>query len=145
MQAMIDTHGKDLLAGAEESPSGSGTSTPATTSASASRPTSTVPSVAGLSLDKKSDKPSEKAFNTSIVRAEGEYQCTADDLFDFLTNEQKIPMWSRNPAKMKPEVGSEVSMFGGNIAGKVTKVVKPKSFSCTWRAPTWPQGESDYS
>lgn len=28
-----------------------------------------------------------KTFNTAIAKAEGEFMCSADDLFDFLTNE----------------------------------------------------------
>lgn len=36
----------------------------------------------------------------------------AADLFDLLTNDQKVPSWSRNKATIKPEVGAEVSLFG---------------------------------
>jgi activator of HSP90 ATPase len=42
---------------------------------------------------------------------------------------------------MKAEVGAEMSLFGGNISGKVTAVDRPHSISTTWRAPTWPEGE----
>lgn len=38
-------------------------------------------------------------------------------------------MWSRNPAQMKPEVGAEMSLFGGNIAGKVSAVDAPNSIT----------------
>lgn len=59
-----------------------------------------------------------------------------------MPSQAKIPMWSRNPAKMKPEVGAEMSLFGGNISGKVTAVTRPTSVVCDWRAPTWPAGPS---
>jgi activator of HSP90 ATPase len=75
------------------------------------------------------------------VKASGEFASDADGLFDFLTQPDKVSMWSRNPAKIKAEVGEEVSLFNGNISGKITAVERPKSFSMTWRAPTWPQGE----
>lgn len=110
---MIETHGKDLLADEGDSAPASGATTTSSNGASApvaaSAPTASKPTADGAS---------KAAFNTAIVKSSGEFACTADDLFDFLTNESKIPMWSRNPAKMKAEVGAEMSLFGGNISGK---------------------------
>ncbi|KAJ8295577.1 YTH domain-containing family protein [Rhodotorula toruloides] len=134
---MIATHGKDLLDDANASPSGSGASTPATSSTPA--PPS-APSVSSASSTAKTPTAKGLSLNTSTVRVSGEFQCDAETLFDFLTNPQKIPAWSRNPAQMAPEVGAEVSLFGGNVVGKVEKVDRPKSFVSTWRAPTWPEG-----
>lgn len=136
---MIAVHGKDLLD--DSTPSDSGASTPVSSSASApaaaSAPASSASSAAAVKSSTAPIKPA--AMSTATVRATGEFQCSADDLFDFLTNPQKIPMWSRNPAQMAPEVGADVSMFGGNIRGKVEKVDRPKGFTMTWRAPTWPE------
>lgn len=131
---MIAVHGKDLLD--DSTPTDSGASTPVSSStpASASATSSTSAAV------KSATAPAKPASqNTATVRATGEFQCSADDLFDFLTNPQKIPMWSRNPAQMAPEVGAEVSLFGGNIRGQVEKVDRPKGFTMSWRAPTWPE------
>ncbi|KAK4701521.1 activator of Hsp90 ATPase protein 1, partial [Phenoliferia sp. Uapishka_3] len=134
--AMIEVHGKDLLAddGVDDSASASGASTP---SAPASKAT---PASVAQTVQKPVGADGKATFNTAIVKADAEFACTADDLFNFLTDETKIPLWSRNPAKMKPEVGAEMSMFGGNIAGKVTAVSRPDSITCDWRAPTWPEG-----
>ncbi|KAL8292992.1 hypothetical protein RQP46_000686 [Phenoliferia psychrophenolica] len=131
--AMIETHGKDLLAddGEDDSAPASGASTPA--------PTKAAPAVSGAP-SKATGSDGKATFNTAIVKADAEYACTSNDLFDFLSDETKIPLWSRNPAKMKPEVGAEMSLFGGNIAGKVTAVSRPDSITCDWRAPTWPEG-----
>lgn len=133
---MISTHGKDLLDDANASPSASGASTPASSSTPA--PAASAPAASSASATKA---PTAKglSLNTSTVRASGEFQCDAETLFDFLTNPQKIPAWSRNPAQMAPEVGAEVSLFGGNVRGKIEKVDRPKSFVSTWRAPTWPE------
>ena len=154
LQAIIDAHGKDLLAddGGDDSAPASGASTPVPA------PTKAASSVPDAS-SKSTGSDGKATFNTAIVKADAEYACTADDLFNFLTDEvgrrdrllsrlstdgdyvqTKIPMWSRNPAKMKPEVGAEMSLFGGNIAGKVTAVSRPDSITCDWRAPTWPEG-----
>ncbi|KAM0753653.1 activator of Hsp90 ATPase [Meredithblackwellia eburnea MCA 4105] len=133
-KAIIDTHGKDLLSEeGDSSAPGSGASTPS--GPGPAKSTSSVPA-ASTTTGTKAPAP----FNTAVVKAEAEYACTADDLFDFLTNQDKIPMWSRNPAKMKPEVGAEMSLFGGNIAGKVTEVSRPNKVVVDWRAPTWPEG-----
>ncbi|GAA6048923.1 hypothetical protein JCM3770_007121 [Rhodotorula araucariae] len=131
---MIAVHGADLLVDVESpSASTSGASTPAPSSA----PTA---SSSAPSLPAASSKPAAPAkLNTATVRASGEFQCDAETLFDFLTNAQKIPAWTRNPAQMAPEVGTDVALFGGNIRGKVEKVERPKAFTMTWRAPTWPE------
>lgn len=137
-KAMLETHGKDLLA-EDASASDSGASTPA---AAAAKSTPTVPSASTVASAASSS--SKASFNTAVVKTSGEFASDADGLFDFLTNAEKIPLWSRNPATMKPEVGAEMSLFGGNIAGKVTAVDRPKSFTTTWRAPTWPESEFGY-
>ncbi|KAK4058692.1 Co-chaperone [Microbotryomycetes sp. JL221] len=134
-KALVDTHGKDLLTDAANDGSAqtSGASTPAATSGSKSTPT--VPSAATVSAG-----TNKAPFNTSVVKASGDFASDAEGLFDVLTNEQRIPMWSRNPAHFKLDVGSEVDLFSGNIKGKIIKVDKPTFFSMTWRAPTWPEG-----
>ncbi|BGP46193.1 Co-chaperone [Rhodotorula kratochvilovae] len=131
---MLAVHGADLLADVEApSSSTSGASTPAPSSAPTASSSATAASVS-------TSKPSAPAkLNTATVRATGEFQCDAETLFDFLTNAQKIPAWTRNPAQMAPEVGTDVALFGGNIRGKVESVERPKAFTMTWRAPTWPE------
>lgn len=130
---MVATHGSDLLQG-DETPSASGSSTPAPSAPAASTAAPSVPAPVA-------PKPSAPAkLNTATVRATGEYQCDAETLFSFLTDSQKIPAWTRNPAQMAPEVGADVSLFGGNIRGKIDKVERPKGFTMSWRAPTWPEG-----
>lgn len=132
---MVATHGKDLLdAAANEANNATssaenfGASTPAAPSTSTSAP------VASASKSTSSSKPT----STAIVRATGEFQADAATLWDFLTNADKIPVWTRNPAKMAPQVDAEMELFGGNIRGKVVEVEAPKKIVTTWRAPTWP-------
>lgn len=137
-KAMIEAHGTGFYRENGISPSGtpneSGTTTPATNLQAKSGPTT-----APVPIDDQSTKSGKgKAINTTSLRLDGQFMSSASDLFNMLTDEAKIPMWSRNPAKMKPEVGAEMSLFGGNITGKVLSVNKPKEFVTTWRAPTWP-------
>ena len=134
-QAMLDTHGQDLLAHEGDSAPSSGATTPAVVPSKSTTATPSLPSV-------KATAPtsvSSLSFNTSTVKVEGEFQCSAEDLFDFLTNPKKIPLWSRNPAQMAPEVGAPVELFGGNITGTVREVSKNERIKMDWRVGTWPE------
>ena len=136
---MLATHGKDLLAADEAdaaaaAASASGTSTPAT------KPSTPAPASSSSAPTSSASKPSSTKINTASIKVEDHFQCTAADLFNFLTDPSKVAIWSRNPATIAPEVGAPMSLFGGNIAGQVTKVERPALLETTWRAPTWPEG-----
>ncbi|KAG0143768.1 hypothetical protein CROQUDRAFT_660858 [Cronartium quercuum f. sp. fusiforme G11] len=136
-KAMIDTHGNGFYK--ENGISPSGTPLPSNSNNNQNVQTKSAPTTAPVPTNNQSkDSNQNKSINTTTIRLEAQFMSSADDLFDVLTNESKIPMWSRNPAKMKPEVGAELSLFGGNIKGKVISVNKPNEFITTWRAPTWP-------
>lgn len=79
-EALVDTHGKDMLAAPESAPA-SGASTPAST---ASAPAA-APAPAAAGGEKKAP-----ALNTSEVSVAAELQVSAADLWDLLTNEQKV-------------------------------------------------------
>jgi len=142
---MIATHGKDLIADAEAASSAenSGANTPSSSSTPA--PSSSTKTTSSSTKSSSSSKPASSSISTAIVRATGEFQADAATLWDFLTSADKLPMWTRNPAKMSPEVGSEMELFGGNIRGKVQTVEAPKKIVTSWRAPTWPEGEFSLS
>lgn len=129
---MVSVHGKDLLK--DESPNTSGRSTPLPPTAPAATSSSTTSSTA------KASSGNAGHSNTTTVRVESSFMISADGLFETLTDPTKVQMWTRNQAKISPQVGSEVSLFGGNITGKVTAVDAPKSITMTWRPPTWPEG-----
>ncbi|GAA5970099.1 hypothetical protein JCM11641_000267 [Rhodosporidiobolus odoratus] len=132
---MVAHHGKDLLA---EANADSGASTPSSSSA-ATPSVPSPPAQAAAPAATLSSAAKSLSLNTATVRATGEFQCDAASLWDFLTNKDKVPAWSRNPAQIDEKEGSEVVLFGGNIRGKVIKVEKPKVFVMSWRAPTWPE------
>jgi len=142
-KAMLAAHGKDLLADADDAPSsnaGSGASTPAVAQTTSNAASSSTSSQAPSQPVQATPKAPAKGVRTAKVRTEGEFMISAADLWDLLTNEQKVPTWSRNKAIIKPEAGAEVSLFGGNITGKMVSVSAPSQFVQTWRAPSWPEG-----
>ncbi|GAA5882535.1 hypothetical protein JCM16303_002029 [Sporobolomyces ruberrimus] len=137
---MVATHGKDLLdAAAADAAASSGENSGSTTPAASTPATSSKPTTTTSSSSKSASQSlSSLSLSTAVVRATGEFQADAATLWDFLTNADKLPMWTRNPAKMAPTVGSDMELFGGNIKGKVQEVDAPKKIVTSWRAPTWP-------
>lgn len=90
--AIIDVHGKDLTVSTEPSRSG----TPANAS------TLPVPVAAAASTPPARTAPAVKSesLNTTRVSVNATFMAAADDLFDLLTNEKRIPMWTRAPAQV---------------------------------------------
>ena len=102
--AIIETHGKDLTVSAEPSRQ----STPAP-SGSSSAP---APAANDAALKKKADgagvvKSTQKATNTTAVSVDAHFMASADDLFGLLTDEKRIPAWTRAPAKVRGLSGDE--------------------------------------
>jgi hypothetical protein len=83
---LVDTHGKDIIVGSNEP---SRTSSPAPPPASSGAP----------GRAKKVAAPSQRV-NMSIINVEATFHASADDLFSLLTDEKRIPMWSRAQAKV---------------------------------------------
>ncbi|EPS98971.1 hypothetical protein FOMPIDRAFT_1125222 [Fomitopsis schrenkii] len=136
--AIIDTHGKDLQVSTSAQPSRQGTPAPSGTSASTA---SAKPSASG------SAAPAKKAaakVNTTSVNAEANFMAAADDLFDLLTNEKRIPLWTRAPAVSAAKPDTEYSLFGGGVKGQYVSLTSPKEIVQSWAlsSPTWPDGHS---
>lgn len=90
-------HGKDIIVGSTE---------PSRTSSPAPVPTSANSGVQGLA---KRPTGSSQKINTSVVEVEATFQASADDLFGLLTDEKRIPMWSRAQAKVTLRLRGEMT------------------------------------
>lgn len=97
---LIETHGKDLTVSTEQSrtgtPAPSGSNTAAVSSA-------TPPSVAAAAKT-AAKKPEAKKVNSTTVTVDANFMASADDLFSILTDEKRIPTWTRAPAQVSGEV-----------------------------------------
>jgi len=84
----------------------------------------------------------KKSVNTSVVEVEANFQASADDLYSILTDEKRIPAWSRAPAKSELKEGGEFVLFGGGVRGKYLALSPPKEVKQTWvlQNPSWPSG-----
>jgi activator of HSP90 ATPase len=97
-KVLVETHGRDLTVGSETAtPSESRSDTPAPAAGPAAK-----------AAPAKATAAAAKVINTSTVSVEASFMASAVDLFEFLTDEKKIPIWSRAPAK----VSSFFELFG---------------------------------
>ncbi|PPQ72111.1 hypothetical protein CVT24_002422 [Panaeolus cyanescens] len=133
--AIIDAHGKDLTVSGD--PSRAGTPAPAGSASSSSGPKTT-----GTPTAKTTKPAAPKGLNVTTVTVEADFQASADDLYSLLTDEKRIPAWTRAPAKSNPTAGSEYSLFGGGVRGKYISLKPGKEITQTWAlsSPTWPSG-----
>ncbi len=95
-KAIVDAHGKDILI----SPTASGSATPSAvvSSGPAVTPAAVAAVTSATNASPAPDSKSTKVLNRSVVRVEAQFMVSAEDLFSFLTDESKIPQWSRSPA-----------------------------------------------
>ncbi|OCH92085.1 hypothetical protein OBBRIDRAFT_791602 [Obba rivulosa] len=132
--AIVETHGKDLTVSATPTREG----TPAPSASAATATTSTPTNVAAAA--RPAAKAASTAVNTSTVTVEANFMASADDLFSLLTDEKRIPAWTRAPAQSTPQPGAEYSLFGGGVRGKYVSLSPPKEIVQTWalQSPSWP-------
>ncbi|EKM55032.1 uncharacterized protein PHACADRAFT_255354 [Phanerochaete carnosa HHB-10118-sp] len=135
--AIINTHGKDLTISAEPSRQ----STPAPSNIAPSAAASATSSSAAATA-KPAVKKDAKAVNSTTVSVDSTFMASAEDLFSILTNENRIPSWTRAPAKSTAQPDTEYFLFGGGVKGKYVSLNSPKEIIQTWAlsSPTWPDG-----
>lgn len=137
--AIINTHGKDIIVSAETSRTG--TPAPAGSAASANTASAATPASSAAAA-KPAVKKDAKAVNTTTVSVDASFMASADDLFSILTDENRIPSWTRAPAKSSAKPDTEYSLFGGGVKGKYVSLNPPKEIVQTWALsnPSWPEG-----
>jgi activator of HSP90 ATPase len=65
-----------------------------------------------------------------------EFVCSAQDLYETLTNPQRCMAWTRGTAQFNQD---EFSYFGGNITGKWVEKVPCSKLVQQWRLKSWPK------
>lgn len=98
-KALLETHGRDLTVVVGDSANASGTSTPI--------PKAAVPPTAAASNNASTGSAPGKQttkktaiINTATVKVSSRFMASAEDLFSLLTDEKRIPVWSKAPAKV---------------------------------------------
>ncbi len=157
--ALISHHANDLgfegPPGGQESKDGAAIVESKTIAPAVAAP-STAPS--GSSTTKVSSKSSS---SSKVVRASADLAIRAEDLWQLLTQAERIPMWTRSPAQVsrtalfwvspvrrqlttvgprqfEAKEGAAFALFDGNVIGKTTLVEPPKRLEQSWRLSQWP-------
>lgn len=71
------------------------------------------------------------------IRQEYSAKVPVEKVWEALVDPKIIDEWGGGPAKMKEEVGFKFSLWGGDIHGTNTKVVKEKVLEQDWFGGDW--------
>jgi len=64
-------------------------------------------------------------------------KASPEQVFQALTDQKMIEGWSGAPATMNSQVGTEFTLFGGNITGKNLEVVPNQKLVQEWTEGSW--------
>lgn len=91
--------------------------------------------------DKSSGTPSIGCkLDVKTITLNETFQCTAKDLYDALTKQEMVSIFTRSSAKVDATRGGEFVIFNGNITGKFEELVPNEKIVQTWRYKQWPSG-----
>lgn len=91
------------------------------------------------SSSSNSTTPAQKV-NTTSLNDSIEFQTSAHELYETLTDLNRAQIWTRGPVKLSKEVNSTFEFFGGNVSGEILELVPDKKIVQTWRLKSWPAG-----
>ncbi|QPG74327.1 hypothetical protein FOA43_001654 [Brettanomyces nanus] len=79
-------------------------------------------------------------YNTTSLQFSSTFNTSAEQLYNTLIQPERVALWTRSQPDIKPVEGSEFHLFGGNIEGKLVKLVSNKQIVMLWRISDWKQG-----
>lgn len=83
---------------------------------------------------------SSGSYNTTSIELTPTFNTSADQLYQTFLDPQRVAAWSRGPPQISDKEGSEFALFGGNVTGKIEKLVKNERIVQTWRLKEWKEG-----
>ncbi|KAI8076633.1 hsp90-like protein [Gilbertella persicaria] len=81
-----------------------------------------------------------KKINTTTLNDTKEFQTSAHELYETLTDAQRAQIWTRGHVKLEKQVGSKFEFFNGNVTGEIQELIPDKKIVQTWRLRSWPAG-----
>ncbi|KAL0582097.1 hypothetical protein ABG067_008243, partial [Albugo candida] len=102
--------------------------------------TETHSSATKFSTSTKETNAAPQKVNTTSFSDTIEFQCSAHELYETLTDINRAQIWTRGPVKLTREVGSAFEFFGGNVSGEMVELVPDQKIVQTWRLKSWPVG-----
>lgn len=96
---MLETHGRDLQVQVSSNSPTHGTANPV-------QGASSTEVTVGNAQDQVAKKAEPTNVNTSVVTVEASFMAAAEELFSLLTDQNRIPQWSRAPAQVRYLISS---------------------------------------
>ncbi|KAI8355601.1 activator of Hsp90 ATPase [Choanephora cucurbitarum] len=81
-----------------------------------------------------------KKVNTTTVNDVKEFQTSAHELYETLTDAQRARVWTRGHVILEKTVGSKFEFFNGNVTGEIEELVPDQKIVQKWRLRSWPAG-----
>lgn len=80
-------------------------------------------------------------YNTFVKTIKQEYLINAaiSKVWDALVNPKEIENWGGGPAKMDEKEGFKFSLWGGDIYGTNTKILRERILEQDWYEGDWPE------
>lgn len=88
----------------------------------------------------ESEKSTVPKYNTSTLHLEPTFNTTSEELYVTLLDQQRVSAWTRSNAHIEAKEGTDFSLFGGSISGKILKLVKNERIVQLWRLDSWKKG-----
>ncbi|XP_038072203.1 activator of 90 kDa heat shock protein ATPase homolog 1-like [Patiria miniata] len=79
-------------------------------------------------------------IDTQNLTATEEFKCAAEELYQVLTDPQRVSAFTQSQAVMEVENGGKFSLFGGNVTGEFISLDRAShKIVQRWRFKTWPE------
>lgn len=127
MKATI--HSKSIASTSTSNNNSNSDSNEQTTASAASTPASSSSSATTTS------KPVHQSTDTVTLRFQ--FGCSTGEIYDFLTNAQRISYTTRAPAVIDARVGGKMEMFAGAVSGTYLELVPGEKIVQSWRMSSW--------
>eukprot|EP00242_Pyramimonas_sp_CCMP2087_P011830 CAMPEP_0198202678 /NCGR_PEP_ID=MMETSP1445-20131203/5885_1 /TAXON_ID=36898 /ORGANISM="Pyramimonas sp., Strain CCMP2087" /LENGTH=348 /DNA_ID=CAMNT_0043873727 /DNA_START=632 /DNA_END=1678 /DNA_ORIENTATION=+ len=99
------------------------------------KPAASTPAAAAPAAPKAKKVNEEKGTRT--LKMTEKFVCRAGDIYDVLTNQQRIMAFTKAPAEFEPAVGGKFSMFSGSVVGENVEMVPGEKLVQKWKFSNW--------
>jgi activator of HSP90 ATPase len=79
-------------------------------------------------------------MKTKTIRQSVTFKASAHEVYEALMDSKKHSAFTGSEVQMSTKVGSEFSVYGGDIQGYNLELVPDKKIVQSWRYSDWPQG-----
>ncbi|KDN53301.1 hypothetical protein K437DRAFT_242350 [Tilletiaria anomala UBC 951] len=89
---------------------------------------------------KKTSNANPIRSSSRVIRQSAHLAISRTDLWALLTDPDRIPLWTKAPAKFTLKENETYTLFGGNVSGVIKQIKFPEHLSHSWRLSQWPEG-----